>query len=104
MAGVVGVPVVIKLDEAVAVLEGDFPQLAIPKEDGNVEVEFKLNHVVAAVVPLEELFDVALADIVANVADVDSCRRHAAFPLSKFGIFDTFLCFTNLRGRRWRQQ
>ena len=31
VAGVVGVTVVVKLDEAVAVLEGDFPQLAIPE-------------------------------------------------------------------------
>ena len=86
MAGVIGIPVVIKLDEAVAVLEGDFPQLAIPKEDGNVEVEFKLNHVVAAVVPLEELFDVALADFVADVADVDACGRHGVSSHSKCEI------------------
>ena len=48
-------PVVLKLDEAEAVLEGDLPEAAEP---------------------LEELLHVALAHVVADVADVAARPRH----------------------------
>ena len=54
-------PVVLKLDEAEAVLEGDLPEGAEP---------------------LEELFHVPLADVVPDVADVYACPRHNQLALT----------------------
>merc|ERR1719220_3242934 len=61
VACVVGITVVLKLDETEAGLEGDLPEGAKP---------------------LEELFHVALANVVPDVADVHACPRHYQLALT----------------------